>query len=256
MSEESFRKTTFDTSTFSAEVYHKQLETISKICDVLAATQERKINYRKVTEALAEVFAGEGADIHLRTITGDYFVSCATYGEHFGQVSRGDTLVSISTGRMAEMLKTGQPLIMNWVKPDSRDKESKIIQRLGYLSSVTTPIRVGGQIIGMFSISKKEHWIPSSFEIEYLLIIGCILGVAIQNTAHLLHSSMALPENITPMDKKLLTLISQGLSNEEISTELFISVPSIKRHITVLMRKLGLETRTQMAVFAAHTGLV
>jgi two-component system response regulator DevR len=64
-----------------------------------------------------------------------------------------------------------------------------------------------------------------------------------------------MSENLTESDKKMLILISQGLSNEEMGAELFLSEPSVKRQMRNLLQKLGLETRTQAAVFAAHIGL-
>jgi DNA-binding CsgD family transcriptional regulator len=256
MNDKNLKPKTFNTSLVNINTYQNSVESLARICGALIANAEKKVDLRKVTQTLAETLDGDGVDIHLRTITGDYFVSCASFGDHFGQMSRGESLVSIRTGRLAEMVETGEPLIMNFQAPNKRDRTSRLAITLGYISAVTTPIYAGELVIGSYSISKKKPWNPNSREIDYLLLIGRILGVGIQNaTAAQQSPQPQMPENLNENDKRLLILISQGLSNEEISTELYLSAPSVKRQMKALLQKLGLETRAQAAVFAAHVGL-
>jgi DNA-binding NarL/FixJ family response regulator len=46
-----------------------------------------------------------------------------------------------------------------------------------------------------------------------------------------------------------------GLSNQEIADSLEISVETVKEHVQNLLRKLGLNDRTQAAVWALRHGL-
>jgi DNA-binding CsgD family transcriptional regulator len=245
----------FSTSTVSADLYKSNIKGLSQICESLTADADKKVDLRKVVHTLAVVLDGDSTDIHLRTIAGDYLISCASYGDHFGHVARGESLVSARTGRMADLLESGQPLIMDFRNPNKRDRKSKAAIDLGYMSAVATPITVGDTIIGTFSVSRKRPWNPSSLEIDYLLVIGRVLGVGMQSMTLALHADLNLPANLTDSEKKLLTLLAQGLSNEEIGAELFISEPTVKRQLRSLFQKLGLETRAQAAVFAAHAGL-
>lgn len=59
---------------------------------------------------------------------------------------------------------------------------------------------------------------------------------------------------LSPREVQVLTLISQGRSNDEIAKELFLSMNSIKTYIRTLYRKLGVTRRSQAVVWAATHG--
>lgn len=56
---------------------------------------------------------------------------------------------------------------------------------------------------------------------------------------------------LSPREKEVLNLISQGLNNREIAVELYISEKTVKNHITSILSKLNLRDRTQAALFAS-----
>lgn len=57
--------------------------------------------------------------------------------------------------------------------------------------------------------------------------------------------------SLTPQQLKVLMLIIEGMLNKQIAIELAISEATVKAHITAILRKLGVYTRTQ-AVIAAR----
>jgi DNA-binding CsgD family transcriptional regulator/tetratricopeptide (TPR) repeat protein len=65
----------------------------------------------------------------------------------------------------------------------------------------------------------------------------------------------ALTHGLTAREREVLALIAAGRSNAAIAAELFISVPTVKRHITTILGKLGMESRTAAAAWAIHNGL-
>lgn len=54
--------------------------------------------------------------------------------------------------------------------------------------------------------------------------------------------------DFTDREKEIIKAISEGLSNKEISSKLFISEGTIRNYITVILDKTGLEHRTALAV--------
>ena len=54
----------------------------------------------------------------------------------------------------------------------------------------------------------------------------------------------------------VLEAVARGLSNREISSELFISEQTVKFHLRNLYRKLGVSSRTEAARYAYQAGLV
>ncbi|HET9945506.1 MAG TPA: response regulator transcription factor [Actinomycetes bacterium] len=55
---------------------------------------------------------------------------------------------------------------------------------------------------------------------------------------------------LTDQERRLLELIGQGLTNRQIAEQMFLAEKTIKNYVSNLLAKLGLERRTQAAVFA------
>lgn len=56
--------------------------------------------------------------------------------------------------------------------------------------------------------------------------------------------------SLTPREKEILLLVSDGLTNKQIAEQLFIAENTVKNHIKHLLEKLELENRVQLASYA------
>lgn len=65
-----------------------------------------------------------------------------------------------------------------------------------------------------------------------------------------------LHDDLTNREKEILMLISEGKSNQEIADELFITLKTVKTHVSNILAKLEVEDRTQAAIYAFKHGLV
>ena len=63
-------------------------------------------------------------------------------------------------------------------------------------------------------------------------------------------------EPLSRREMEVLGLLAHGLSNKEIATTLIISHQTVKNHVTSILRKLGVEDRTQAALYALRRGWV
>ena len=66
----------------------------------------------------------------------------------------------------------------------------------------------------------------------------------------------ARESGLTPRESQVLSHVAFGLSNEEISRSLGISIETVKEHVQNLLRKLAVNDRTQAAVWAVQSGVV
>lgn len=57
--------------------------------------------------------------------------------------------------------------------------------------------------------------------------------------------------SLTPQERRILMHVAEGLTNRQIGAELFLAEKTVKNYITAVLAKLGMERRTQAAVFAA-----
>jgi len=59
---------------------------------------------------------------------------------------------------------------------------------------------------------------------------------------------------LTPQERRILEHVAEGLTNRQIGEVMFLAEKTVKNYITAVLAKLGMERRTQAAVFAAtHT---
>ena len=62
--------------------------------------------------------------------------------------------------------------------------------------------------------------------------------------------------SLTDREREVMTLVAEGLSNDEIAARLFLSPLTAKTHVSRIMTKLGARDRAQVVVMAYETGLV
>ncbi|MBN1316891.1 MAG: response regulator transcription factor [Anaerolineales bacterium] len=64
------------------------------------------------------------------------------------------------------------------------------------------------------------------------------------------------PEPLTEREVEVLKLLARGFSNKDIAAELFIGEKTVKTHVSNILSKLAVPSRTQAALFAVRIGLV
>ncbi|MBB1024891.1 MULTISPECIES: response regulator [unclassified Dietzia] len=58
--------------------------------------------------------------------------------------------------------------------------------------------------------------------------------------------------NLTTQEQRLLTHLGEGLTNKQIAARMCLAEKTVKNYVSRLLAKLGMERRTQAAVFAAR----
>lgn len=61
---------------------------------------------------------------------------------------------------------------------------------------------------------------------------------------------------LTEREREVALAVGRGLSNAEIAGELYLSVPTVKAHVSRLFEKLGVTNRVQIAICVHDAGLV
>lgn len=65
-----------------------------------------------------------------------------------------------------------------------------------------------------------------------------------------------LVEPLTDREMEVLKLLAQGMGNKEIAEELVVSVKTVKTHVSNILTKLEVNSRTQAAIYAMRHGLI
>jgi DNA-binding NarL/FixJ family response regulator len=64
------------------------------------------------------------------------------------------------------------------------------------------------------------------------------------------------PEALSPRETEVLRLVARGRANKEIAAKLGIGEKTVKTHVSRILGKLGVQSRTQAALYAGRVGLV
>ncbi len=70
------------------------------------------------------------------------------------------------------------------------------------------------------------------------------------------HRNMTRPGNLTEREREVLRLVAKGLSNRAVARSLSISEGTAKVHVSNILSKLNVSSRTEAAVWAVQMGLV
>ncbi|XEC95884.1 response regulator [Paenibacillus tarimensis] len=96
-------------------------------------------------------------------------------------------------------------------------------------------------------------------------IRSCLIGglsleeqVAAKVVPRLLRKTESKPvdPSLTPRELEIVQKVGEGRSNKEIADELALSVGTVKNHISLILDKLDLRDRTQLAIYAIRHDLV
>jgi NarL family two-component system response regulator LiaR len=63
-------------------------------------------------------------------------------------------------------------------------------------------------------------------------------------------------DDLTERELDVLKCLGEGMTNQEISEDLFIGVKTVKTHVSNILSKLSVSDRTQAAVYANRNGIL
>jgi len=81
-------------------------------------------------------------------------------------------------------------------------------------------------------------------------------SLALSSGADAPQTAQPLTEPLSERELEVLQLVAAGKSNREISTQLFVTVDTVKKHLTHVFNKLGVGSRTQAVARARGLGLI
>jgi DNA-binding NarL/FixJ family response regulator len=89
------------------------------------------------------------------------------------------------------------------------------------------------------SVLAGEVWVPADIDLN-----GPVDRDAVDSVRRL--------ASLTPQQVRVLMMLSEGLLNKQIAYELSVSEATVKAHVSAILQKLGVESRTQAVIAAAR----
>jgi DNA-binding NarL/FixJ family response regulator len=73
---------------------------------------------------------------------------------------------------------------------------------------------------------------------------------------HEIRAPETSPETLSPRESEVLRLLASGLTNKEMARTLDVGEKTVKTHVSRILGKLGVQSRTQAALYASRMGLI
>jgi len=129
----------------------------------------------------------------------------------------------------------------------AREDRSVIYRTLAHGAAGFVPKSSSSQLLvaALKSVLRGEIWMPSQYG-------GIDAVTRLEGDEADAASRLA---TLTPQQFRVLSMVSAGLLNKQIGTELNISEATVKAHMTAIMQKLGVGNRTQAVLCAQRLSL-
>jgi DNA-binding CsgD family transcriptional regulator len=222
----------------------------------------------EASSLIAEMFGADKADIFMYQPESDTLVALGTSVTPMGERQRAlglDRLPLSNGGRAATSFRTGQTYITGHADRDPGELRG-IVEGLGVRSTVNHPIEVAGERRGILQVDSSICDFFTERHRDALEAVAGWVGL-IMHRAELVEQSTSDAEHrdrrhadddvsrITRRQQEVAVCIAEGLSNAAIARRLTLSEGTVANHIENILRRLKLQSRTQIAVWAIERGL-
>ncbi|HNB51040.1 MAG TPA: response regulator transcription factor, partial [Anaerolineales bacterium] len=170
--------------------------------------------------------------------------------------------VPICLGAAATYLGCLATTLKDWSVAVQHFEEALIINaRLGtppflartqyYYSAMLLARKQGADREKAFQLLEQAHDMAQELGMSHLMeqIQRLLVGEPLREP------SLPTPHGLTAREAQVLQLIAAGRSTKEIAAALFISNPTVERHITHIYQKIGARSRAEATAFALRHGL-
>jgi LuxR family maltose regulon positive regulatory protein len=132
---------------------------------------------------------------------------------------------------------------------------------LGYLRVFVDEGSAMGDLFELLLASRPDRQAPiGNLPVDYLARLAKALNVDAPRRDQAMRQTPAIASDLvvalTDRELQVLHLLAAGKRNQEIANELYVTRDTVKKHITHILDKLGVATRTHAATRARELGLL
>ena len=132
--------------------------------------------------------------------------------------------------------------------------EAKILVLTSYLDNEKIyPVLDAGAKGYMLKTSSAEEILRAIYKVEQ---VELAIETEVSQKVEYRKNHVELHDDLTARERDILALLTKGYENQRIADELFISLKTVKTHVSNILSKLEVSDRTQAVVYAFQHHLV
>lgn len=251
------------------------------LCEAVSSCTSPVSQIQILNKTLKKILNSDYVFMYLTDASGSRLTEISTIAA-IGLISQ-EQLTSIPTtmGRIQLILDKGQPIVTDCVHPHEADEVPSCMDLQFHCSEMlSVPFIAGDEVLGLFCAfyGKRQGW--GEADIGYAVGLGRIAGSLLSGAPKSVASLQGYPPNfentekrppiietnasnsdrnvrgcgssfarsaLSPREEEVAFLVAKGLSNEEIAKSLYLSLGTVKKAVSNIMRKLDLDNRVKIA---------
>ena len=242
------------------------LETLQRLIAIQAPQLRPALD--QACSLVAEALEADKVDVFLYEGASTSLVAMGTSDTPMGRKQHEaglNRLPIANNGPSVQVFLTGTPYLNGRIDQDP-DQPRGMVQHLGVRSEIDVPLDVAGERRGIVQVDSHQSEFFTERDLHFVTAVSGWIGM-VTHRAELFETATAEAARqaerrfaddiarITRRERELASLIAEGLTNAAIADRLSLAEGTVANHIEHILRKLGLRSRTQIAVWAVERGL-
>ena len=242
------------------------LETLQRVLAIREL--ELRAALTQASDRIGEALGADKVDVFLYATEGETLVALGTSDTEVGrrQHQIGMDRQPIANGGVAaRVFRSGEPYQTGHADQDA-DQLRGMIEALGVRSEISVPLDVNGERRGVLSAVSVQTEFFAEADLPFLQAVASWIGT-VAHRAELFEQATSEAARrgrrdaadelarLTRRQQEVASCIAEGLSNADIAQRLTITEGTASNHVEQILRRLGLSSRTQIAVWAVERGL-
>lgn len=159
-----------------------QYNNLVRICRLADRSTDVNMLCLRASEFIAQITAANSAATYLISQDDSYMVEYAFVGEDSLDLADENRRLSLSIGRMGQMVEGKNCVVVNYTAPDPSDVVPPHYAEIGYKNGICVPLCVDGKTIGFYSLLYKNRYSWSQGDRDFLIALGQFLGIAVERS--------------------------------------------------------------------------
>jgi GAF domain-containing protein/DNA-binding CsgD family transcriptional regulator len=241
-----------------------RLTSLQGVGRAIAASSDLRFTLKVVLDQVTSKLEIDAADVLLLEDTDRTLVVAASTG--FLSTSMPDYRLLLDESLPGRAVTHRRTELFNAMDDFAHARRRSLFAREGFKAYGAVPLFAGGNLVGVLEVFHRSPLNQDDESLAFLDAIGSIAAIAIDNAGlkervklaehgHRPGPTTQAPE-MTRVEKQILAMLVEGLTNREISAQVHLSPNTVKFHVRRLLEKAKTANRTELARKATQEGWI